>query len=339
MEERRANKFFLLSLAIHLLFFQLSGLIFIMPENPSPPPVQVRVIEPDIPKNKDISTGRIEDLPEPDKKEKPDRADVLSRFDSKGHTPEKGEELKASVTVIPRERIDPPAPAKKRKPDVTEKKKPKEPQKVAALTRPELDLKRKTAPKEFNPFSDDVIKKAVEGDRPDWRREGETTEAGAPKPSDKPTDRPNPEPRDKVRLSGLTGAKGSDTGERAVSGTGDVIDMGDEAIVSLNTTSFEYLDYFTEIKRAIELVWTYPEDAIIQGLSGKVIVRFSLKNTGELEDVRLVTSSGSKVLDDEAKLAVKVAAPYDAFPVTLDKKRLHIVATFVYQPAFSSVIK
>jgi len=113
--------------------------------------------------------------------------------------------------------------------------------------------------------------------------------------------------------------------------------MGDEAVVSLGSKSFKYIDYFKMIRAAVENLWTYPEEAVIQGFSGRAIIQFTLNQTGQLENVRLIKSSGYKSLDDEARMAVKSAAPYKPFPATLDKKRLHIVATFVYQPTFSAV--
>jgi len=336
--DRPIDRFFLLSLIIHLFLFQLSGLIFVMPERPASDPVRIHVIDQTPEVNKDVKQGRVEDLPKPVKEEKPSRQEILSRFDSKAHSPEKGKEHKSPETVMPRERIDAPAPTVEKAKEVAPPQKPEVAEKKIALPRPNLDLRKPNAEKEFNPFSNDVMRQALNTAPSEWGAKSEAVRNPAsPKPSDEPTEKPNLTPQEKIQVSGLTGVQGSDLGKYAVSETGDVVDLGDEAVVSLNTTSFEYMDYFTSIKKAVELVWTYPEDAIMQGLSGRTVLRFTLKNTGELEDVRLLRSSGHKSLDDEAQLAVKVAAPYNAFPAELGKKRIHIVATFVYQPTFNFV--
>ena len=53
-------------------------------------------------------------------------------------------------------------------------------------------------------------------------------------------------------------------------------------------------------------------------------------------DVRLVDPSGSNLLDDAAVNAVKGAAPYYPFPVTIERDTLSILATFIYSPAYSN---
>ena len=67
------------------------------------------------------------------------------------------------------------------------------------------------------------------------------------------------------------------------------------------------------------------------------MIKFTINSKGELLNVELLKTSGHKSLDDEAQAAVKLAAPYNAFPAMLNKKRLHIVATFIYQPTFNAV--
>ena len=139
------------------------------------------------------------------------------------------------------------------------------------------------------------------------------------------------------RPSGVTDVKGAEIETYLMNETEDVIDMGDEAVVSLDTKAFLYVDYFNSIKRAIQIVWTYPEEAIMSGASGQALIRFTINSAGQLEDVSLLNSAGRKILDDEALTAIKAAAPYKPFPVNLSKKRLHIVAAFDYQPTYNAV--
>jgi protein TonB len=49
-------------------------------------------------------------------------------------------------------------------------------------------------------------------------------------------------------------------------------------------------------------------------------------------NVRLINSSGYNVLDEAALQAVKSAAPYYPFPVTIDREILPILANFIYSP-------
>lgn len=109
-------------------------------------------------------------------------------------------------------------------------------------------------------------------------------------------------------------------------------------VVSLDTRDFRYISYFATIKRQIELVWNYPEEAARAGVYGELMMQFIIRRDGRLENVRLLRSSGSRILDEEAIRAVKIANPYNPFPKRITKKRLYINAVFSYMPSsFSSV--
>lgn len=265
--------------------------------------MRVRVIGQDIPGEKTLQSGKIASLPEPEEKEKPEEAGILAEFDSRAHGPEKGDKAKAPEAPIPV--ISAPLPAA----EDGERAAEGETVKKTASLPPAGD--REKAPEEPNPFSE-----AVRGGGP--------------------ADRAGAEPENRKAERKLA-ALAPEPQSPAAPETGDVIELGDEAVVSLATKAFEYVDYFAAIRKAINMVWTYPEGAAARGLEGRAVIRFSLASDGSLEDVKVLESSGHRSLDEEASLAIKLAAPYEAFPPALDKKRLHIVATFVYRPTFSSV--
>lgn len=334
------GRFLAVSVLLHAMALAFSALFFAAsPVHTSATPIKVDVIYAEAPKNEDLPEGRIEDLPKPSRTEKPEQAKILSRHDSKAHSPEKGGEYQASRTAIPREAVELPPPSLKKSDEDQPEKRREEPRtEVAALQRPTLDLTRNEQARDINLFSTDMIKKALEADKDKkFEKADEENEEKRRQTSSQMADKTDPSTADPKKIAGIKGFKGSDVEKFAMSSTGDVIDMGDEAIVSLNTAEFQYVDYFNSIKRAIELVWRYPDEAVIHGLSGALALRFTLKDTGELEDVKLIRSSNHKPLDDEALLAVKVAAPYNPFPASLTKKRLHIVGTFIYQPTFNSI--
>jgi protein TonB len=106
--------------------------------------------------------------------------------------------------------------------------------------------------------------------------------------------------------------------------------QGSEAPVSLDTRNPQYVTYFGSIKRAIESVWEYPQLALKYGLQGKLLMEFSILGTGQLEDARILRSSGSNLLDDEALRAVRTAAPFSPIPSWIGKNRIAIIATFEY---------
>ena len=100
--------------------------------------------------------------------------------------------------------------------------------------------------------------------------------------------------------------------------------------IPLDTKEEKYVSYFSRIKQQIQRVWVYPAQGAKRKLSGEVTLKFEISRDGNLLSLRLVNTSGFDVLDINATKAVKEAAPYYPFPATISKKKLSILATFIY---------
>jgi periplasmic protein TonB len=100
--------------------------------------------------------------------------------------------------------------------------------------------------------------------------------------------------------------------------------------VNLNTRDPLYVSYFTRIKQNIEQQWQYPEAALRYGLQGRLALEFTIGGGGQLEHLRMIRSSGSQVLDDEAMRAVRAAAPFPPIPSWIKPVPLPISATMEY---------
>ena len=100
--------------------------------------------------------------------------------------------------------------------------------------------------------------------------------------------------------------------------------------IPLDTKEEKYVSYFSRIKQQIQRVWIYPAQGAKKKLSGEVTLKFEISKDGNLLSLRLVNTSGFDVLDINATKAVKEAAPYYPFPATISKKKLSILATFIY---------
>lgn len=100
--------------------------------------------------------------------------------------------------------------------------------------------------------------------------------------------------------------------------------------VPLESKEPQYVSYFSSIKRSIDAHWKYPELALRYGLQGRLIVEFEIMENGHLEGLRVIRSSGSALLDDEAVRAIRSAAPFAPIPRWIQQKPLPITARMEY---------
>ena len=103
-----------------------------------------------------------------------------------------------------------------------------------------------------------------------------------------------------------------------------------EETLNLSTRQVRYASYFARLKERVENGWSYPAEAKREKLAGDASLIFTIQRDGQLLEVRIVKSSGAKILDASAVLAVQNAAPFAPFPKDWTLERLHIRATFEY---------
>jgi protein TonB len=106
---------------------------------------------------------------------------------------------------------------------------------------------------------------------------------------------------------------------------------GGAHLTALNAPEIQYISYFASIKRKIELVWQYPQDAANAGIQGELTVDFIIGRDGSLESLSLLRGSGYKILDDEALGSIRTAAPYNPIPENYAIPNLRIRAHFIYE--------
>lgn len=77
----------------------------------------------------------------------------------------------------------------------------------------------------------------------------------------------------------------------------------------------------------------YPNKAIQKQLHGRLILNVLISASGQVLQVHVAQSSGSRILDDAAKHIVRLAAPFPAFPPALGKRytQLMITRTWIFQ--------
>jgi protein TonB len=108
----------------------------------------------------------------------------------------------------------------------------------------------------------------------------------------------------------------------------DKVALGDA--IDINTTEFRFIGYFTNLRKAIELVWNYPYDAAVRGMQGSVGLVFTINKDGSTDKIKVVSSSGYKILDQAIVDAVTLASPFAPLPASFKKDKLTIKGNFTY---------
>lgn len=100
--------------------------------------------------------------------------------------------------------------------------------------------------------------------------------------------------------------------------------------IDLDSRERQFVDYLSRLKIRIQREWDYPEEAQRSGISGELLMVFTLNKAGSLTFIRLVRSSGFPILDEEALRAVKISAPFEPFSSQMGDEPLNIQASFYY---------
>ncbi len=108
-----------------------------------------------------------------------------------------------------------------------------------------------------------------------------------------------------------------------------------ELVTSVNTRESKIAPYLDRWKRKIETIGVkyFPERGLIDDITGSPTLEVIISSSGQLQDVIVRKTSGSRVLDQAAIEILHRAAPFDPFPeaVRLDYDTLR----FAYKWQFS----
>jgi len=114
--------------------------------------------------------------------------------------------------------------------------------------------------------------------------------------------------------------------------TSDVVRGDNQSIpIPLDTPEPRYQDYFNKVRERIKSKWVYPREAGERNIEGELLIEFHIAKDGHLEFIALRQTSGTRVLDDAALTAVKLAQPFPPIPDGLAKETLSINGAFRYQ--------
>jgi protein TonB len=86
--------------------------------------------------------------------------------------------------------------------------------------------------------------------------------------------------------------------------------------INANTKEYKYASYLDAWRRKVERIGNlnYPDQARRSKLYGNLVLHVAVKADGSVEQIKVLHSSGHKILDDAAVRIVRLAAPFSPFP-------------------------
>lgn len=218
--------------------------------------------------------------PKPEKK--PEKADFLAQASQQGG----GEQEKAlRPTVAP---TPPPAPA---------------PQPVVAPPQP--------TPKPVKPPETKPEKRVITQKKP--------TQKKVVKPQ-KPVEKPPEKPKvSAAQLLASTSAEINRLTAELDRKTRAYAKRPRRKQINAATQEYKYANYLDAWRRKVERVGNlnYPDEAKRRKLYGNLVLNVSVRADGTVASIRVMKSSGHKLLDDAAKRIVRLASPFAPFPAEI----------------------
>jgi protein TonB len=104
-----------------------------------------------------------------------------------------------------------------------------------------------------------------------------------------------------------------------------------EDAAELHNPGGPYDAYLRTVRRKIEEIWSYPPEAVSRKREGDAVIRFTIDARGALASCRLLSTSGSPLLDRGTLDVIRTAAPFAPLPEAFNLARLHVTATFSYR--------
>jgi protein TonB len=139
------------------------------------------------------------------------------------------------------------------------------------------------------------------------------------KPEQKPTPKPKSAVKRRVTAAQLLASRSAEierlTGELERKSVAYANRQRRKAI-SASTTEYKYAAYLEAWRHKVERIGNlnYPDEARRKRMFGDLLLHVAVRADGSVEQVRILHSSGHKVLDDSAIRIVKLAAPFAPFP-------------------------
>ena len=98
----------------------------------------------------------------------------------------------------------------------------------------------------------------------------------------------------------------------------------------LDTDDIQFASFLKRFKDAVYDVWNYPPEAARRGIEGVTPVRITFNRAGKIENVKVLESSGSDILDSEVRRTLDNVGVLGSLPKGYKKDKFYLIAFFQY---------
>ncbi len=139
------------------------------------------------------------------------------------------------------------------------------------------------------------------------------------------SDSPKPEPERQAKEVAL-----GEVSPQPVKKRVEVLSPADASSASTEEVDEAMLRYQDMVKQRIEEVRRYPEWAKEQRIEGVSHLKFVILANGNGREIKLVHSSGSKILDQEAMATIERASPFPPLPKEIASPSIQMEVSFIF---------
>jgi len=104
-----------------------------------------------------------------------------------------------------------------------------------------------------------------------------------------------------------------------------------DPIILSDTHGYNFQMYLDAMTAKVRTAWySNLPDAALRGEKGRVVVIFTVLRDGTLQDLRIVSGSGTESLDQAAVAVVRSASPFAQLPADFSDNRIVVQFAFLY---------
>ena len=145
------------------------------------------------------------------------------------------------------------------------------------------------------------------------------TPAKDKKPRNKPKPKAKPRPKKRITAAQLLASRSDEIArlnQELERKTIAYANRPRRKAVSAATTGYKYATYLEAWRRKVERIGNlnYPDEARRKKLYGNLVLHVAVRADGSIAKIRVLHSSGQKVLDEAAIRIVRLSAPFAPFP-------------------------